>query len=46
LYNDGTTVSTNANLFLIMQAVYTDGTATLVSGAEFHTLIKVEFEDT
>ena len=44
-YNDGTNVPSNINMFLIIQAVYADGSSSAVNSAEYHYTSRVEFED-
>lgn len=45
-YNDTlTNIPTNRNLFLVIQAVYADGSATAVSIAECHYQFRINFED-
>jgi len=44
-YNDNVNTPTNTNCFLVFQSVYADGTSTLVTGSEFHAVVRTEFED-
>jgi len=45
LYNDANTVCQNRNMYLILQAVYADGTNTSVQAAEFHYNVEWQYED-
>lgn len=42
---DSSTTPTNINMFLIMQAVYADGSSSSVNSAEYHYSTRVEYED-
>lgn len=44
-YDDTTNTATNHNLYLIFQAVNADGTTTTLTGAEHHTVWRVDFKD-
>lgn len=44
-YNDTDTNPTNRNMFLLLQAVYADGSTSSVTPAEYHYHIRWEFED-
>ena len=44
-YNDTTLACINRNMFLFVQSVNADGTATAVQPAECHTFLDVQFED-
>lgn len=44
-YNDSDTNPTNRNMFLLLQAVYADGSTSAVTPAEYHYHIRWEFED-
>lgn len=44
-FDDTTNVATNHNLFLVFQAVSADGTATTLTGAEYHSVFRVDYTD-
>ena len=44
-FNDTQLAPTNANLFLIFQAVYPDGSSLAITAAEYHYTSRVEYED-
>lgn len=44
-YNDGTSVCTNKNMFLIFQAVNADGSASAITPAEYHYTMEHIYED-
>jgi len=44
-FNDGSTAPSNANMFLVFQVVYADGSSTALNSAEYHTTLRVEYED-
>jgi len=44
-FNDTGVAPTNANMFLIFQVVNADGSSTALNSAEYHTTLRVEYED-